>query len=149
MRKVKIATIAMDLDNFGDIVKRFGLSEYSPNTITAQLTSLAENFVRKHRAVVLHGLDYERGTEEVILEVIEPELDEIINDLEFIRCKIEKLGKETGTNVTISIGIALGYMTLFRKVREKRKKWQTPTRVLAKRALGKAKKEGGNKIIVI
>jgi len=149
MRKVKIATIAMDLDNFGDIVKRFGLSEYSPNTITAQLTLLVENFVRKYRAVVLHGLDYERGTEEVTLEVIEPDLDEIIKDLEFIRQEIEKIGKETRTNATISISIAIGYMSMFKKAVGKRQKWQTPTRILAKRALEKAKKEGGNKIIII
>lgn len=86
--------IVLDLDRFEEYTIKYGLDQYKPNTITGMLTSLVENFIRKWRAVVVYGLDYERGTEETIIEIPYgfEQIDEIVKDLKAIKDEINKAG---------------------------------------------------------
>jgi len=61
--------VVMDLDRFKEYARERGLSVYEPNIVTGSLSSLVEGFVRKFQAVVVYGLDWDRGTEEVVLEI--------------------------------------------------------------------------------
>lgn len=136
--------IIMDLDRFKELSKNKGWSEYTPNIITGTLTLLVENFIRRHLAVVIYGLDEKRGTEEVILEIpnyrIE-DLDVIIEDLEDIRRTMEELGG------SISIAITFGPMS-GRPAKNRREAYSNPLRRRALKLLRKAKRSGGNKIII-
>ncbi|MEB3789480.1 MAG: hypothetical protein GSR72_06280 [Desulfurococcales archaeon] len=66
---VQGSLIIIDLDRFEEIVSERGWNRYKPNPATGLLTRLVEDFARKWSAVVIYGLDYERGTEEVVLEI--------------------------------------------------------------------------------
>jgi GGDEF domain-containing protein len=103
-------------------------------------------FASKHNANILWGLDQERGTEEAYLEVVEPDTEELYNDLEIIRKKIEKLGKETKSQAHLSIGVAYGKIENI-KPRSRRELIRTPLGKKAWKALKEAKRTGGNKII--
>lgn len=153
IRKEKIpqidgAGIFLDLDNFKEIVKKMAWSEYKPNPITGNLTQLIQTFATKHNANILWGLDQKRGTEEIYLEVVEPETEELYADLEKIRRKIEELGRETKSFAHLSIGVAYGKISNV-KPRSIRELTRTPLGNNAWKALKKAKKTGGNKIIQI
>jgi len=139
----------LDLDRFKKIVKEMGWSEYSPNPITGLLSSLVDELVRKHHAMVVYGLDWKRGTEETILACPSPDMDSLLKDLEAIRGKIEEAGKETGSNATISIGVAQGPLLREKPTRSRRELFKTPTQRLAKRALQKAKQRGGNRMVIL
>jgi hypothetical protein len=93
--------IAVDLDNFSEVTKKKGWTEYSPNPVTRYLSHALADFVRTHHAAVLHGLDFERGTEEAQIYCSDPDLDEIITDLHKIRTTIASMGE-----TTLSVGIA-------------------------------------------
>jgi hypothetical protein len=71
----------MDLDRFKEYARERGLSVYEPNIVTGSLSSLVEGFVRKFQAVVVYGLDWDRGTEEVVLEIPGVEAVELEPDL--------------------------------------------------------------------
>ena len=149
---VKVITIYLDLDNLGEIVKKKRLNEYKPNIITGQITNLILRFAWENNATIIFGLDEKRGTEEAILEIIgEYDLDKILEELDKLRKEVERIGIETKTNVTASIGVGVGYMParIALKIRKRKEISNTPTRYLAKKALEKAKKEGKNKIIVL
>lgn len=153
MKKEKVpqvdgAGIFLDLDNFKEIMKKMGWTEYKPNTITGSLSQLVQIFAAKNKANILWGLDQERGTEETYMEVVEPDAEELYTDLEEIRKKIEELGKETKSNAYLSIGVAYGKI-IFVKPRSRREIIGTPLGSRAWKALKKAKKTGGNKIIQI
>ncbi len=146
--RVDGAGIFLDLDNFKEIMKKMGWNEYKPNAITGSLSQLVQIFAAKHNANILWGLDQERGTEETYLEIVEPDPDELYADLEEIRKKIEKLGKETKSNAHLSIGVAYGKIR-YVKPRSRRELIRTPLGNRAWRALKKAKKTGGNIIVQI
>jgi GGDEF domain-containing protein len=146
--QVNGAGIFFDLDNFKEIMKKMGWTEFKPNAITGNLTQFVKMFASKHNANILWGLDQERGTEEAYLEVVEPDPDEVYTDLEEIRKKIEELGKETKSNAHLSIGVAYGKIGNV-KPRSRRELTRTPMGSRAWKALHKAKKIGGNKIIQI
>ena len=134
----------MDLDKFEEYSKIRGWSEYVPNIITGTLTMLVRQFVHKHFAVVIYGLDEERGTEEVVLEISyisEDELEKIIEDLESIRREIERLG------ASISIAVALGPVTC-KPAKNRREAYNGYTRKQALKLLREIKKKGGNKVAV-
>lgn len=141
MKAVNGTVIIMDLDRFGDYVKLKGLSEYKPNIITGTLTLLIEDFVRKHMAIIIYGLDYERGTEEVVLELPFVKPNEILDDLEKIREEISRL------NASISIGVAWGPIS-GKVALNRREAYIGVTRRKAFKALKKAKRLGGNRIII-
>jgi len=142
------AGIFLDLDKFKETTKKMGWTEFKPNPITGNLTQLVQIFASKHNANILWGLDQERGTEEAYLEVVEPELEELHKDLEEIRKKIENLGKETKSHAHLSIGVAYGKISNV-KPRSTRELTKTPLGNRAWKALKKAKKTGGNKIVQI
>lgn len=141
--------IVLDLDRFRKIVKEMGWSEYFPNPITGLLSSLVDELVRKHHAMVVYGLDWKRGTEETILACPSPDMGSLLKDLEAIRRKIEEAGKETGSNATIGIGVAQGPLLRVKPTRSRRELFKTPTQRLAKRALQKAKQRGGNQMVIL
>jgi len=142
------AGIFLDLDNFKEVMRKMGWSEFRPNPITGTLTQLVQRLAAKYNATVLWGLDPERGTEEAYMEVVEPDTEELISDLEEVRKEIEKLGKETKSNAHLSIGVAYGKIGSA-KPRSRREITRTPLGYRAWRALKKAKKTGGNKIVQI
>lgn len=140
------AGIFFDLDNFKETMKKMGWSEFKPNLITGNLTQFIQMFASKYNANVLWGLDPERGTEEAYLEVIEPDPEELYNDLEEVRKKIEKLGKETKSHAHLSIGVAYGKIGNIKPC-SRRDLIRTPLGKKAWKALKEAKRTGGNKII--
>jgi len=141
-------TVALDLDRFKEITRSMGWTEYSPNIITGTLTALIEKLALRHRGVVVHGLDEERGTEEAIVKFVDVDLDELLEDLESIRREVEELGRRTSPNATISIGVYVGPITSL-KPKPLAKAKKDPEVVMALRALRKAKKVGGNTIILL
>ncbi|RLI65815.1 MAG: hypothetical protein DRO67_02135 [Candidatus Asgardarchaeum californiense] len=147
-QRIKKAVVFLDLDNFGKIVTEHSLSKYTPNIITGTLTHLVYSLVQRYNAVVLHGLDWQRGTEEALIEITEPDMPSLISDLKAIKEKIASLGKETGTNATLSIGVAIGYESIFVKPSSRKSLFNTPLRRLAKRALSLAKKKKNDLVLL-
>lgn len=92
--------IMVDLDNFGEVTRRKGWTEYSPNPVTRYLSHAVAAFAEKHHATILHGLDFERGTEEAQIYCSDPDVEEVITDLHTIRKEIHHLGE-----TTLSVGI--------------------------------------------
>jgi len=148
-RNMHNVVVILDLDRFKKVVKEMGWPEYSPNPITGLLSELVDDLARKHHAMIIYGLDWKRGTEEAILACSSPNMDSLLNDLEAIRRKVEDAGKETGSNATISIGVAQGPVLKVKPATSRKELFKTPTERLAKRALQKAKRLGGNQIIVL
>lgn len=92
--------IALDLDKFSEVTKERGWTEYSPNPVTRYLSHAVYSFSGKYHATIIYGLDFERGTEEAQIYCSDPDLEEIISDLEAMRRDIQSMG------TTLSIGIA-------------------------------------------
>ncbi|MFQ6089715.1 MAG: hypothetical protein ACE5K0_12560 [Candidatus Methanofastidiosia archaeon] len=95
------AIAILDLDEFSEVVEKMGWSKYSQNPITSFLSRRVEDFSKKHQTPVF-GLDFQRGTEEVVLYF--HEFNHEI-ELEEIRREVEEIGKKTGSGATISIAI--------------------------------------------
>jgi len=148
-RNMHNVVVIVDLDRFKKIVKEMGWPEYSPNPITGLLSEFVDDLARKHHAMIIYGLDWRRGTEEAILACSSPNMDSLLNDLEAIRRKVEDAGRETGSNATISIGVAQGPLLRVKSAASRRELFKTPTERLARRALQKAKRLGGNRMIVL
>lgn len=92
--------IALDLDQFSEMTKRMGWTEYSPNPVTRYMSHAVSAFAEEHHATILCGLDFERGTEEAQIYCSDPDLDAIVINLEMMRSDVKKMG------CTLSIGIA-------------------------------------------
>ncbi|MBD3227340.1 MAG: hypothetical protein GF329_04055 [Candidatus Lokiarchaeota archaeon] len=142
--------VLMDLDNFKDISNRMNWTRYSPNIITGNLTELIKKLVRKYFGSIMWGMSKQEGTEECLILFTVTNLDNLLKDLKDLKRKVEELGKETGTNATISIGVAIGKVIDHKPARSRHSKdlYSDPLRKLAKRALNEAKKRGGNKIVI-
>jgi len=137
--------VIIDLDKFREFVEKHGLDPYKPNIITSELTSLVELFTRKFRGVVIYGLDYERGTEEAVIEIPYgvDYLDLVISELKYIANRIRELG------TTLTAVIVVDYVS-GRSAKSRRDAYEgTLGRRRALRALRRAKKKGGNRIIVL
>jgi GGDEF domain-containing protein len=141
--------VVLDLDHFKKMVREMGWPEYSPNPITGLLSGLVDELIRKHHAVVVYGLDWRRGTEETMLACPSPDMGSLLRDLEAIRRKVEEAGRETGSNATVSIGVAQGPLLRVKPTRSRRELFKTPTQRLAKRALQRAKQRGGNQMVIL
>ncbi len=140
---VEGTVVMIDLDEFGEIVHEKGWSEYQPNPITGTLTQLVEEFVRKWHGYVVYGLDYKRGTEEVVVEIPLTRPEELIDDLRRIKEEINRLG------VGVTIVAVYGYVGLVHRSINRRAAYTgTPTRRLASKLLQKAKRKGGNTIVI-
>jgi len=136
------AIVIIDLDRFGEVVEERGWSEYSPNPATGLLTSLVEMFVRKWQGVVIYGLDEARGTEEVVIEIPLVEPEELIQDLEYIKQELNRLG------VGVTIVAVKGYV-LGRPANDRREAYTaTPFRRYALSILRRAKRRGGNQVVI-
>ena len=92
--------IMLDLDKFSEVTRRKGWSEYSPNPVTRYLSHAVAALAEEHNATILHGLDFERGTEEAQIYCSDPDMDALINDLECMRKDISDMGE-----TTLSVGI--------------------------------------------
>ncbi len=92
LKAVEGTVIAMDLDRFGEYVRMHGLSSYSPNIVSGTLSHLVEWFIRKWSGVLVYGLDWERGTEEAIIEVPYVDPSEVRADLRRIYEEIRSMG---------------------------------------------------------
>jgi hypothetical protein len=134
--------VIMDLDRFGETVRERGWSEYEPNPATGLLTQLVEAFVRKWQAVVVYGLDPERGTEEVVLEIPFVEPYEVKGDLERIKHEVNALG------VGITIVAVKGFVTGKPASSRREAYYGTPDRRYAKAMLERLKRRGGNTIFI-
>jgi len=135
--------IVADLDKFEEYVEMHGLDEYKPNDITGTLTSMFYDFAIRWRGVVIYGLDFERGTEEVIIEIpIPSEIDDIVRDLEEIRRTINRLG------ASITIVVVRDYVVC-KPARNRREAYYgTPGRSRAMKILRSIKRRGGNQVYV-
>ncbi len=134
--------IIIDLDRFGEIVEERGWSEYKPNPATGLLTLLVQRLVSKWQGVVVYGLDEERGTEEVVIEIPMVEPEELRRDLEEILEELRRVG------VTATIVAVYGYVGL-KPARNRREAYTaTPYRRLAARLLREAKRRGGNRLVI-
>jgi len=141
---LKSVAVAGDLDNFGEVVREKGWSEYSPNPATGLLTELVERFLSRFPgAVAVKGPDRERGTEEFIVEIPGGEelLEEVVEECERIRREFERRFEG---EVTISIGVGVAPAPRHRLVPER----ESPAVRRALEALREAKRRGGNTVVV-
>jgi GGDEF domain-containing protein len=146
--QVNGVTVVLDLDNFKEVMKVMGWSEYKPNVVTGSLTRLVKEVASKLGGIVVHGLDEERGTEEVVVKFVGADVEEVLEELEKVRLEIERIGKESRSNATISAGVYVGPITSLKPQPLSMAK-KAPEVVMALRALKKAKKKGGNRIVVL
>ncbi|HDI47101.1 MAG TPA: GGDEF domain-containing protein [Candidatus Methanomethylia archaeon] len=148
-KAVRGAVVIIDLDRFKEIVEEKGWSEYTPNPVTSELTALIKNLISKHFGVVIYGLDEERGTEEAVLEFPSADEEDLLKDLEEIRKRIEEVGLQTRSGATVSIGVVFGAIGVSKPAKRRDAYRATPLRLLALRALQKAKRMGGNRVVVL
>ena len=142
MSLIEGTVVVMDLDRFEEMTEKMGWDQYKPNIVTGTLTQLVEWFASKWRAVVIYGLDPKRGTEEVVLEIPGVEPEELREDLEYIRKRIEELG------ASITVVAVKGFVGLKPSFNRRDAYYGTPTRALAHKLLTKAKRKGGNRVII-
>lgn len=133
--------ILIDLDKMKDVVEERGWSEYEPNPATGLLTVLIQEFSWKHRAVIIYGLDEERGTEEAVLEVPLADPGELARDLAGIS---EELCRYADVSVTI---VAVHSLVGSKPARSRREAYGG-FRGGAKRILDTLKRKGGGVVFV-
>ena len=139
---VEGTVVILDLDRFSEIVRERGWSEYEPNPATGLLTYLVERFARKWQAVIVYGLDEERGTEEAVIEIPFVEPWEVKEDLEEIKREVNRLG------VGITIVAVKGYVTGEPASNRREAYYGTPSRSYAKSILERLKRRGGNTMFI-
>ncbi|NHK29788.1 MAG: hypothetical protein FK730_00455 [Asgard group archaeon] len=153
LETVEELIIFIDLDNFKEISEKQGWVSYKPNEITGSLTLLVTNFIRKYVGEVIYGLDEKRGTEECMIRLTGAlSHDEIINDLEKIISEINSIGLECGCETFVSIGVSRGSYTPIKPTgpyQWSKKLFKGQAQRLAHKALKKAKRQGGNRIIFL
>ena len=153
LETVEELIIFIDLDNFKEISEKQGWVTYKPNEITGTLTELVSNFIRKHVGEVIYGLDEKRGTEECMLRLTGALLHEVIvSDLEYIASRIQETGFEIGCEASVSIGVSRGPYSPIRPTgpyQWSKRLFKGQAQRLAHKALKKAKKQGGNRIVFL
>ncbi|UXD21445.1 hypothetical protein IPA_04350 [Ignicoccus pacificus DSM 13166] len=135
--------IIIDLDNFSEMIKQKGWSEWRPNDATALLTTLVHDLVNKWSAHVIWGLDEERGTEEVIIEIPLVEPSELKEDLEYIRRRLNEIG------VGVSIVAIKDFVGVDRATQRRDAYKSTPGRRRALKLLKALKRRGGNAVLIV
>jgi len=153
LETVEELIIFIDLDNFKEISEKQGWVSYKPNEITGTLTELVANLVRKYIGEVIYGLDEKHGTEECMIRLTGAiSYDNLTTDLENIVTEISEIGAECGCDATLSIGVARGPYTPIRPTgpyQWSKKLCKGQAERLANKALKKAKRLGGNRIIFL
>ncbi len=151
LETVEELIIFIELDNFKKIAEKQGWVAYRPNEITGKMTVIISNFVKKYLGEVIYGLDERHGTDECMIRLTGAlSHEEIVIDLEGIVFIIEETGQEGGCNSTVSIGVARGPNTRIRPTgpyQWSKRLFKGQAQRLARKALMKAKKLGGNRII--
>ncbi len=133
--------IVIDLDRFEDVTRERGYDEYTPNEVTGKMSALIEDFARKWQAVIVYGLDWERGTEEALIEIPYVDAWEVAEDL----VKIAKEIEDTG--VTATIVAVTGYVAPWISG-DRRVYAATPTRRTALKAMERLKSRGGGRVYI-
>lgn len=133
--------VVIDLDRFEEVTRKRGYDEYKPNDVTGRLSALVEGFARRWQAVVVYGLDWERGTEEALIEIPYVEAWEVAEDLIGIAREIE------ATGVTATIVAVTGHVAPW-IAGDRRAYTATPTRRTALKVLERLKARGGGKVYV-
>ncbi|MEM0340860.1 MAG: hypothetical protein QXN05_05175 [Acidilobaceae archaeon] len=141
MKLSRGALVILDLDRFKEFSKAKGFSEYTPNEITGLLSHLVDAFVRKWNGVVVYGIDWERGTEEAIIEIPEVEAEELEQDL----IEIAEEVRRAGASITI---VALTGYIFGVPARSRREAYSEGLRSYAKKVLEKLKKRGGEVVFI-
>ena len=134
-RAVQGTIIIIDIDKMEETVDERGWSRYRPNPATGRLTGLVERFASRWGARVLYGLDYDRGTEEAVMEIPLVDPWEVERDL----VEIAKSMEEEGVTVTI---VAVSGPVGVDKPRDRREAYSGPRRRVA-RILRSLKRRGG------
>jgi len=133
-------TIIIDIDRMEETADERGWSRWRPNPATGLLSNLVEQLVRKWQAIVVYGLDWERGTEEAVLEIPSVAGDEVAGDL-------ARLARElchAGVTVTI---VAVTGPVLGKPARSRREAYGG-SRSRARRLLEAYKRRGGGFVVV-
>ncbi len=133
--------VVLDLDNFGEEIKKRGWSPWKPNEATGLLTQLALDFASRHRAVIIFGVDSKRGTEEFVMEIPFTTIDNVLDDVKNIVKELNKF------SVKASAAVVEGLVGLKPAKNRREGYYGTPARKKATRLLRKAKNLGGNKVL--
>lgn len=142
LKNVLGTIVVMDLDRFEEYVRLHGLDPYKPNDVTGTLSYLVNEFALKWQGVIVYGLDWERGTEEAIIEIPFVHPNDVKEDLDRIRLIIKNLG----ASITI---VAVYDYVLARMARNRREAYYgTPGRSRAVHLLRRFKRKGGDIVIV-
>ncbi len=141
MRLVEGTIIIMDLDRLEEYMRGHGITdEYKPNIVTGTLTMLVEELASKWRGVIVYGLDWDRGTEEAVIEVPYTRAIELERELIGIAEAIRGLG------ASITIVAVTSYIAGI-PARSQREAYSGYRRGV-KRILEKLKKKGGGVVYV-
>ncbi|MCE4625549.1 MAG: hypothetical protein F7C35_06775 [Desulfurococcales archaeon] len=132
--------IVVDIDRMEETVKERGWSEYKPNPATGKLSQLIEKFASKWGAVIVYGLDWERGTEEAVIEIPLTDPHDVKDDLVEIAREME----ETGVTLTI---VAIRSPITGRPARSRREAYSGYRR-RAKKILESLKRKGGGTVYI-
>lgn len=133
--------MVLDLDRFEELSRARGFNEYTPNEITGLLSHLVDRFARKWSGVVVYGVDWERGTEEAVIEIPEVEAEELEQDL----IEIAEEVRRAGASITI---VALTGFISGDPAKNRREAYSGGLRGYAKRILEKLKRRGGGAVYV-
>lgn len=129
------AIVIIDLDSFEDYTRAKGLDPYRPNDVTGLLSALVEGLARKWQGVVVYGLDWDRGTEEAVIEFPLVQAEELEYDLRMIAESICRAG--VGVSIVAVTGPVTG------KPARNRREAYDGYRRRAKRLLERVKSRGG------
>ena len=141
-RLVPGVVIVLDLDSFEEVTRERGYDEYKPNDVTGTLSALVEDLARRWAGVVVYGLDWERGTEEALIEIPYVEADEVAGDLVAVAEEVASHG------VTVTIVALDGYVEPRAGRGSRRGYHATPFRRRALSELRKWKRRGGGFVVV-
>jgi len=141
--------VVVDLDNFKACTAKKGWTRYTPNPITALLTQRIQQIISVQFGTLLWGLNEQEGTEESLL-YFSCGINEIYDTFEALRLEILTLARKEDAPTSLSIGMAYGPVTSLKHAINNRRSTlqKDSTRILAYKALHKAKKLGGNKITI-
>lgn len=117
--------VVMDVDFLGELVEERGLSDYEPNAVTGYLTVAVESLAREHGGVVVYGLDYERGTEEAVIEFPLKTCSELEDALERIELGVKEAGASIST--VCMEGLVLGRRAKSRREAFRGTPWREAT----------------------